>query len=112
MHVVGITERKAVNIIGFNAPEWAISFMGGLSYNCVVSGVYVTNGPESCVYQAEHSEAEIIIADSVEQLKKYASNLHKLPNIKAIVLYNVDKLPDDVKDIRFYLWKDFLKIGT
>lgn len=111
MHVVGITERKAVNIIGFNSPEWAISFFGAISYNCVVSGVYITNGPEACVYQADHSEAELIVADSMDQVKKYTSNFHKLPNLKAIVVYNVDKLPEDLKDKRIYLWKDFLKIG-
>lgn len=50
MHAIGITERKAVNIIGFNSPEWAMAFLGGISYNCVLSGVYITNGPEACVY--------------------------------------------------------------
>jgi hypothetical protein len=44
-------------------------------------------------------------------LKKYESILHKLPNVKAIVMYNVDKFPADVKDKRYYLWKDFLNLG-
>jgi long-chain-fatty-acid--CoA ligase ACSBG len=34
-----------------------------------------------------------------------------LPNIKAIVVYSQDKLPSDVKDKRYYLWKDFLNLG-
>lgn len=50
MHVLGINERKSVNIIGHNAPEWVISFMGGIVYNSVVSGVYPTNNPEACLY--------------------------------------------------------------
>ena len=111
MHVLGINERKSINIIGHNAPEWVIAFMGGIVYNGIVSGVYPTNNAEACIYQADHSEAEIVVCDSIEQLKKYEQNFHKLPNIKAIVVYSIDKLPNDVKDKRYYVWKDFLNVG-
>jgi long-subunit acyl-CoA synthetase (AMP-forming) len=111
MHVVGVQDRKSVNIMGHNAPEWVISYMGGITFNCIVSGVYPTNTAEACLYQAEHSEAEVIVVDSVEQLKKYEVNLHKLPNIKAIVVYTLEKLPADLKDKRYYTWKDFLALG-
>jgi len=111
MSVVGVQERKAVNIMGHNAPEWIIAFMGGIQYNCIVSGVYPTNNAEACLYQADHSEAELIVVDSVEQLKKYEVNLHKLPNIKAIVVYTLEKLPNELKDKRYYSWKDFLALG-
>ena len=50
MHTLGITERKSVNIMANNAPEWAISFMGSIGANCVASGVYITNLPEACLY--------------------------------------------------------------
>lgn len=111
MHVVGVQERKSVNIVGHNSPEWVITFMGGITFNCIASGVYPTNNAEACFYQADHSEAELIVVDSVEQVKKYESNLHRLPNIKAIVVYNLDKLPADLKDKRYYTWKDFLALG-
>jgi long-subunit acyl-CoA synthetase (AMP-forming) len=65
MHVVGVNERKAVNIMGHNAPEWAISFLGALFYNCVASGVYSTNLPDAVLYQAEHSDAELLVVDSI-----------------------------------------------
>ena len=112
MHLLGINERKSINIVGHNSPEWVISFIAGISYNCVSSGVYPTNNAEACYYQAEHSEAELIVVDSIEQLKKYEQNLHRLPNIKAIVVYNIDKLPSDVKDKRFYVWREFLTLGA
>jgi hypothetical protein len=51
------------------------------------------------------------VVDSVAQLKKYEVNLGKLPNVKAIVVYNTDKFPADVNDARYYLWNDFLKLG-
>jgi long-chain-fatty-acid--CoA ligase ACSBG len=50
MHVLGINERKSVNIMGHNSPEWVIAFMGSIQYNCVASGVYPTNNAEACLY--------------------------------------------------------------
>lgn len=47
----------------------------------------------------------------MEQAKKFEVNFHKLPNIKAIVIYALEKLPSDVKDKRYYVWKDFLNLG-
>jgi long-chain-fatty-acid--CoA ligase ACSBG len=47
---LGVEERKAVNIMGFNAPEWAIAFYAGILAHNVVSGVYITNGADACQY--------------------------------------------------------------
>jgi long-subunit acyl-CoA synthetase (AMP-forming) len=63
---LGVNERKSVNITAFNSPEWAISFVGGILSNCVSSGVYITNTAEACLYQADNSEAELIVVDSIE----------------------------------------------
>jgi long-chain-fatty-acid--CoA ligase ACSBG len=41
---IGASERKAVNIMGFNSPEWAITFFGSLFHNNIATGVYITNG--------------------------------------------------------------------
>ncbi len=110
MKKIGITERKALNIMGVNAPEWAISFFGAIFYNCVVSGVYVTNGPEACKYQSEHSEAELIVCDGEENLKKYAEI--NLPSVKAYVVYSTEKLTTtEIGGKKVYKWDDFLKLG-
>jgi long-chain-fatty-acid--CoA ligase ACSBG len=34
-------------------------------------GVYTTNGPDACKYVAEHSDAEVVVLESKEHLKKY-----------------------------------------
>jgi long-chain-fatty-acid--CoA ligase ACSBG len=65
LHLLGIDERKAVNIMGFNSPEWAIAYCGSMMHNNVVSGVYATNGMEACLYQAEHSEAQVIVVETL-----------------------------------------------
>lgn len=50
LHFLGVDERSCVNIMGFNSPEWAISFYGGILHNNVSSGIYTTNGAEACFY--------------------------------------------------------------
>lgn len=47
---LAVDERAVINIMGFNSPEWAISYYGGILHNNVVSGVYTTNGAEACKY--------------------------------------------------------------
>jgi long-chain-fatty-acid--CoA ligase ACSBG len=59
-----INERKSVNIIGFNSPEWVIAFFGAIFANTIPSGVYTTNTPDACFYVAEHSEAEVVICEN------------------------------------------------
>lgn len=50
LHHLQVKERSAVAIMGFNAPEWAFAFVGGVLNNCVGTGIYSTNGPEACNY--------------------------------------------------------------
>jgi len=48
LQYLGVDERKSVNIMGFNSPEWVISLFGSIFHNNVVSGLYITNGPDAC----------------------------------------------------------------
>jgi len=110
MHKLNITERSAVAVMGFNSPEWVISFYGGIMYNCVNTGIYITNEAEACVYQSDHAEAEVVIVETAAMLDKFVSNLDKLPRVKAIVVYGEDKVT--VNDKRVYMWSDFMKLGS
>jgi long-chain-fatty-acid--CoA ligase ACSBG len=109
---VGADERKAVNIMGINSPEWAIAFYGAIFNNNVITGVYITNGATACQYQAQNSEAQVIIVDNLEQLKLYMSIIDKLPEVKAIVAWGLDKIPAEFEsDSRIHTWKNFLALG-
>ena len=108
---LGVKERSAVAIMGFNSPEWAIGFIGGILHNCVNTGIYSTNAPDAVLYQADHSEAEVVLCESNEHLKRFLVNLDKLPKIKAFVVYGENALPEGCSGNRFYLWSDFLRLG-
>ena len=116
-HCIGATERSAVAIMGFNAPEWAISFIGGIMNNNVNTGIYITNQADAVLYQTKHSEAEVIVVETADHLKRFTDNLEKYDSVKAFVIWGVDKLPieeclGNVSDTRrFFLWKDFLQLS-
>jgi hypothetical protein len=50
MHVLGIKERSAINVMGHNAPEWVIGFHGAIFANSIASGSYITNLTDACLY--------------------------------------------------------------
>lgn len=105
-----VTERSAVCIMGFNSPEWVFSFIGGIMANCIGTGIYITNAEEAVFYQTDHSEAEIVVVETTEHLKKF--DLAKLTRIKAIVVYGEKSLPPSHQNNpKAYLWKDFMGLG-
>ena len=61
----GATEYTSINIIGFNAPEWVITFMGSLFCRCLPTGIYTTNNKVVCEYIAENSECKIVVAENM-----------------------------------------------
>jgi len=106
LHQVGVDERSVVNIMGFNAPEWAIAYFGSIIRNSPASGVYATNGPDACLYQAQHSGSQCIVVETIQHLKLYLGIVDKIPGVKALVVYGVDKVPEELqKDQRVYTFR-------
>ena len=60
---VGFQKHDIINIIGFNSPEWVIADVGAIFAGGIAAGVYTTNGAESCLYQAVHSQAKVIVVE-------------------------------------------------
>lgn len=110
MQHLNVTERSSVAIMGFNSPEWIFGFLGGIMYNCVVTGIYTTNAADACFYQADHSEAEIVLLESADMVKRF--DLSKLTKVKAVVIWGESALPKGAEDKKYFLWKDFMKLGA
>ena len=104
-----------INIIGFNAPEWHFANFGAILAGGIAAGVYATNGPDACKYQANHSEAKVIVCEGVKQLEKYYAISKSLKHLKALVIYGPDSVPADIKSktsVPVYTFADFLKLGA
>lgn len=59
---LNLPEFSTVTIIGFNSPEWLISFFGAVFARCIPAGIYQTNSQETCKYIIRHSESTIVVA--------------------------------------------------
>lgn len=110
----GITKRASVNIIGFNSPYWIWAFYGSILADNIAVGVYTTNTPSACQYVAEHSCAELVVAEDETQMMKYIEVIEQLPQLKFIIVYGVDTIknkPEGVK-VKIMSWKEFLDSGA
>ena len=38
-----VAPKSSVCIMGFNAPEWFFSAVGGMMYGCVTTGIYINS---------------------------------------------------------------------
>jgi len=73
---MGVKEREAVAIIGFNSPEWVFTWTGAVFVGCMGTGIYATNGPEGVAYVVEHSKASVVVAEDEKQLGKCGAAWH------------------------------------
>lgn len=101
---------SAVNIIGFNAPHWNITFFGSIFARCLPVGIYTTNSEGSCAYIAEHSECKVVVAENLELAKKYLKLLGE-KKINYIVLYDESKPIADSHGGRLLTWSQFIELG-
>lgn len=108
---LGFPAHGAINLIGFNSPEWLIANCGAIAAGGVGVGIYTSNGVDACKYITEHSEAEVVVVENAKQLEKYLKIAKELPRLKALVIYS--GTAEGYKcDIPIYSWKDFMALGS
>jgi len=60
-----VEKYHSINIIGFNSPEWIISYFGAIFAEVLPVGIYTTNQPEACHYICEHSKCDVVVVENV-----------------------------------------------
>eukprot|EP00051_Salpingoeca_urceolata_P004954 m.69126 g.69126 ORF g.69126 m.69126 type:complete len:737 (-) comp13958_c0_seq1:266-2476(-) len=110
---LGLEPSQSINIIGFNSPEWLIADVGAILAGGLAAGVYTTNEPAQCQYQADHSKAVVVVCENQKQLEKYLKIRDQLPLLKALVVYN-DAVPAGVSTSTkpVYSWDEFMALGA
>jgi len=113
---VGHKHFDAVNIYGFNSPEWFISQMGAILAGGKAAGIYPSDTPEQVCFKAKHSGASVALVENENNLKPFALFKDDLPNLKAIICWAHEPKEDkivrsDGTEILVYKWADFLKLG-
>lgn len=102
-----VTTSEAINIIGFNSPEWFIADLAAIAAGAIVAPIYSTNGPDAVHYIAEHSSGAVAFVENEQQCKKFLQIRDRLPSLRAIVQWSGTVAEE--KDV--YSWGAFLKLG-
>jgi len=109
---IGFAAHDCVNVIGFNSPEWFMAQMGAILAGGKAAGVYTTNEPAACSYQASHSEAKVIFVEDAKQLTKYLGFKEELSTLKSLVQWS-GAVPAGVSGrVRAMSWSGFLELGA
>jgi len=103
---LGLKRFDSVCILGFNAPEWHISYLGAIFAGGLGAGIYPTNGTDACKYIIEHSKCSILVVEDQKQLDKIWKCRNDFPYLKKIVQYS--GIPNNAGVIS---WKDLMIRG-
>ena len=76
----------SVGIIGFNSPQWFISFLGSIFAGGIGCGIYTTNTVEACEFIFKDSNTQIVVVENKLQLDKVIALKSKF-KFKFIIQY-------------------------
>ncbi|MGB0645653.1 MAG: AMP-dependent synthetase/ligase [Bradymonadia bacterium] len=98
-----------VGILGNNRPEWLMTHIGSMSVRALPTGIYQTSTPSQIAYILNHSEARVVVIDTLEQWTKISSCLDELPLLKKVVVMEpIESAPDPM----VITWAEFLTLGA
>jgi len=106
---LGIEAGDAVNILGFNRPEWVLFDVGAMAAGAVPAGIYATDSPEECQYIISHSKAPMVLVENEEQWAKIGEVRADLPDLRHVVTMRpASRIDDDL----VISWDDFIERGA
>ncbi|CAK9091176.1 Long-chain-fatty-acid--CoA ligase ACSBG2 (Acyl-CoA synthetase bubblegum family member 2) (Arachidonate--CoA ligase ACSBG2) [Durusdinium trenchii] len=116
MIAVGMEQHDAVNIFGFNSPEWFIGMMGAIFAGGKAAGIYPSDGEDQVQYKSFHSNASVAIVENEECFNKFANVIEDLPYLKSIVCWampspgNITR--EDGSVVEVYTFAEFIQKGA
>jgi long-chain acyl-CoA synthetase len=90
----GFAERETASILSNTNVEWVLCDLAVLSANGVANGIYPTDAAEQVQFLSEDSGTTVLFVEDDEQLDKALEVRHLLPQLKKIVVFDMDGLRD------------------
>lgn len=85
----GLESKDVVIVMGYNSPQWFLSFHGVIQAGGVVAGCYSTNEEETCLYQAKNSKAKFVVVENWSHGKKFLNALEdEESNLSKIIVWS------------------------
>ncbi len=81
-----LAKGRSVGVWMDNRPEWAIADVGIILAQGISVGLYPTSSAEQCQYILAHADAEFVLVDTAERLKKILALQNALPNLKHLIV--------------------------
>jgi long-chain acyl-CoA synthetase len=105
---LGVEKGDRVGILSQTRIEWVQSDFGIVSCGAVSVGIYPSNLGPDCAYILNHCEANVLIVENEDQLRKILSVRGELTHLKQIVRIDGPGDPDN----GVLSWKEFLGTGA
>lgn len=114
----GVQPHDAVNIYGFNAPEWLMGEVSAILVGAMAAGIYPTDTTAQVTFKAKHSGAAIAFVGDEAKFTRMKEAAENLPKMKAIVAWDCDHMcgedftTADGRTVKVYSWEKFLEVGA
>lgn len=112
----GLKRGDAVNIIGFNSPEWFTGMMGAIFAGGRIAGIYAADNEEQLQYKCQHSNASVAFVETAETLEKFRGMADELPYLRVIVCWachpGAPLARSDGSEITTVTYYNFLQKGS
>ncbi|PKN66982.1 MAG: long-chain fatty acid--CoA ligase [Deltaproteobacteria bacterium HGW-Deltaproteobacteria-12] len=110
LQALGLKKGQKISILSEPREEWLYCDLGCACIGGVTVGIYTTNAPDEVEYIVGHSDSQIFFAEDEEQLDKVLVVREKLPELKKIIVYEMEGLRD-FKDPMVMSYAEFRKLG-
>jgi len=120
---LGLQPHEAVNVWGFNSPEWIIAANAAIWAGGKVAGLYPTDTDDAVAYKVAHSGGAIVVVEDQAKIAKLVKGLEARADtcpakkIKAFVAYGYEPTPGEkvnvpvVGEVPVISWRELIETG-
>jgi len=113
---LGLEPYDAVNIYGFNSPEWVIADLAAIFAGGCSAGIYPSDTAEQVQYKCSHSGASVAVCEDNKKVLRFKSGIDSLPKLKAIIVWAETPAEKTLtrKDgsvVKLLTWQQLIELG-
>jgi len=107
---LGLKRGEVVSILAETQPQWLYADMGTMCVGGVSNGIYPTDAAKQVAYIVNDSHSRFLFVDNEEQLDKYLEVREHCPQIRKVIVFDVEGL-SAFRDAQVLSLKELLSLG-